>query len=169
MPTYELDSGSRITVCAKSSIHDTTCVWDKLTGSVDADAATLIDVGAKARLTADMTSYDAGDFLKNRKLRKDLDVKRHPEATFELRALDDVRALGDGKFEAIAVGALRWHGREVTVRAVGSGAILVDRIDVKASFELNVRDLGIEPPKFLMFKVEEIVEVAVTLRAVSRK
>jgi polyisoprenoid-binding protein YceI len=156
--TYQLDSG----------IHDTTCVWDKLSGSVEADADTLVEAGAKASLTADMTSYDAGDFLKNRKLRKDLDVKRHPQARFELTGLTDVKQLGEGKFDAVAEGTLSWHGRDVTVRAAGNGTIRGDRIDATASFELNVKDLGIEPPKFLMFKVEEIVDVTVTVRAVSR-
>ncbi len=169
MPTYQLDSGSKISICAKSSIHDTTCVWDKLTGSVEANADTLVEAGATASFTADMTSYDAGDFLKNRKLRKDLDLKRHPEARFELKGLSDVKQLGGGKFEAVAVGVLRWHGHDVTVRASGSGMLLDDRIDVTASFELNIRDLGIEPPKFLMFKIEEIVDVTVTVRAVSRE
>jgi polyisoprenoid-binding protein YceI len=167
VPTYVIEPGrSTVVVRAKSSIHDTDSVWPKLAGTVDADAGTLAASGATARLTVDMTDFDAGDFLKNRKLRKDLDVKSHPQATFELARLVDVVELGDAKFEAVAEGTLRWRGRDVAVRARGSGTVTDAAIDANATFELDVRELGVKPPRFLMFKVEDIVDVAVTLRAI---
>jgi len=58
------------------------------------------------------TGVDAGDWLKNRKLKKDLELAKYPTSEFELRELRDVRRDGDA-FEAIAVGVIRYRGREV--------------------------------------------------------
>ena len=68
---------------SRSSVHDTTTVWDKVSGNIDADPDAIET--AKATFTVDMTSFDAGDWLKNRKLRKDFDMDAHPTATFTLR------------------------------------------------------------------------------------
>jgi len=169
VPTYSIDPGrSKIEVQARSSIHDTTAVWPKLTGTVEADAATLVESGATARVAADMTDFDAGDFLKNRKLRKDMELERFPEATFELTRLVGVTDKGDHQFDAVAEGTLRWHGREVAVRATGGGRVGDDRIEAVARFELDVRAVGVKAPRFLMFKVEDVVAVTVTLSATAR-
>ena len=50
------------------------------------------------------------------------------------------------------------------VDADGS-ATVAQKIEAVAEFELNVRKLGVEPPKILMFKVEEVVLVKVELTA----
>src|SRR3954465_11360909 len=100
-------TGGTLKVSARSRIHDTTTTWDKLSGTVDADPDTLATAGAKAVFTVEMTSFDAGDFLKNRKLRKDFEMERHPKAELELTAVKDV--VRDGKtFTATAEGTLRW-------------------------------------------------------------
>jgi hypothetical protein len=62
---YRVEAG-KLTVKARSKIHDTTTVWSKITGNVDADADTLATKGATAVFSVDMTSFDAGDWLKNR-------------------------------------------------------------------------------------------------------
>ncbi|MBC7975176.1 MAG: YceI family protein, partial [Myxococcales bacterium] len=99
---YRVTAGS-LTVRARSRVHDTTTVWSKITGEVVADANTLGAAGATARFDVDMTTFDAGDFLKNRKLRKDFDLAGHPTARFELRALTGV--VRDGPtFTASAAG-----------------------------------------------------------------
>ena len=81
-------SGGKLTVKARSSVHDTTTVWDKVTGDVDANASAIEQ--AKATFSVDMTKFDAGDFLKNRKLRKDFEMDAHPTATFQLTRVSDV-------------------------------------------------------------------------------
>lgn len=164
MPRYRVDSAATRVVChARSSIHDTRTVWDQVTGTVDADADAISE--AKAELSVDMTAFDAGDFLKNRKLKKDLDVGRHPEATFRLTGLDDVNRKDDGSFEATARGMISWHGRDADITAAGTGKLSDSDLDATAKFDLDVTDLGIEPPKFLMFKVEKVVSIEVSLRA----
>jgi hypothetical protein len=156
---------SKVVVRARSSVHDTTTTWSKLAGTITVDPADPGAPGAAAAVTVDMREYDAGDRLKNWKIKGDLEPDKYPEALFTLAAIEGVRALGGGRFEASAPGTIRWRGRDARVRATGSATITPQGIVAECKFELNVTDLGVKPPKILMFKVEEVVEVLVTLEA----
>jgi len=150
----------KLVVKARSSVHDTTTVWDKITGDVEADPDAI--EAAVARFSVDMTSFDAGDWLKNRKLRKDFDLEGHPTATFELERVSEV--VRDGaKFEAKAEGQLRWRGKVVPLKLSGKGSLDADRLTASATFDLDIKLLGLQPPKFFMFKVEDVVTIDVTL------
>jgi polyisoprenoid-binding protein YceI len=168
MARYVVAAGSSLVVKARSSIHDTKTVWSKVTGEVTADPATLATAGAVATFTVDMTAFDAGDFLKNRKLRKDFDLEKHPQATFTLTGLHDVVDGGQGKFRATADGVLRWRGREVPLTVAGEGTLDGSRLAVVGRFELDIKRLGLAAPRFLMFKVEDEVAVEVTLAGTVR-
>jgi polyisoprenoid-binding protein YceI len=169
VPAYTVDTArSHLVVRARSSIHDTDTRWDRIAGTVEADPDRLETDGARATFSVDMASFDAGDWLKNRKLKKDLDLAAHPTATFELSGLRDVSRKDDGSFSAVADGVLRWRGREVALSVAGSGTMDAAGIDATGSFDLDIRDLGMQAPRFLMFKVSEEVSVQVTLRATAR-
>ena len=159
---YRVEAG-KLTVRARSRIHDTTTVWDKVTGDVEADPETLATAGAAAAFRVDMTSFDAGDWLRNRKLRKDFDLEGHPAATFELRALRDVRRDGP-TFTATAEGVLAWRGKEVPLTLAGKGKLDASGLEATATFELDIRKLGLSAPRFLMIKMEDEVEIEVTVR-----
>jgi hypothetical protein len=163
---YRIDNG-RVVSHARSSIHDTRTVWSRLTGTIEADPDALASAGARAEIAVDMRAFDAGDFLKNRKLRKDLAVDAHPAAKFTLRELREVARRPDGRFDATAVGVIAWRGREATVDARGTGALDAQRLDATATFDLDVTRLGVTPPRILLFKVADVVtiEVAISGRA----
>lgn len=167
MPRYAVAAGSSLVVKARSSIHDTRTTWSKVTGEVTADPATLAATGATATFTVDMTAFDAGDFLKNRKLRKDFELEAHPQATFTLTGLRDVSGDG-GTFRATADGVLRWRGREVTLTVAGEGTLDDHRLSAVGRFELDIKRLGLAAPRFLMFKVEDEVTVEVKLAGTVR-
>ena len=157
---YAIASG-KLTVKARSSVHDTTTVWDRISGEVDA-AADAIEA-AKATFSVDMTKFDAGDFLKNRKLRKDFDMEGNPTATFTLQRVSDVVRDGS-KFTAKAEGTLRWRGKDVVLVLAGQGTLDDKHVEAKATFELDIKKLGLQAPRFFMFKMEDEVTVEVTLR-----
>lgn len=164
MARYVIDAAaSRVLVRARSSIHDTDTCWTGVTGTIEADIADLTT--ATAEVLVDMTRHDAGDFLRNRKLRKDLAVDRYPEARYRLSGLRDIASRPPVSFTASADGSISWHGRDVTVTAVGEASFVERQLRATARFELDVRAFGVEPPRFLMFKVEDIVAVEVTLVA----
>ena len=157
---YRVESG-KLTVQARSKLHDTTTVWTKVTGDVEADASAI--ESARATFTVDMTSFDAGDWLKNRKLKKDFDMDAHPTATFELRAVKDV--VRDGtKFTATAEGVLRWRGKQVVLTLAGRGTLDDVRVEASAAVELDIKQLGLAAPRFLMIKMEDEVSVEVSVR-----
>jgi polyisoprenoid-binding protein YceI len=162
MPRYSVGAGSSLTVQARSTIHDTKTVWSSVSGEVTADPATLATTGAIATFTVDMTVFDAGDFLRNRKLRKDFDMDGNPRAVFTLTGLRDVVGEG-GRFRAKADGVLRWRGREVPLVVDGEGTLDGGKLAATGMFELDIRKLGMSAPRFLMFKMEDEVKVKVTL------
>lgn len=159
---YRIAAG-KLTVTARSKIHDTSTVWDKISGDVEADAETLATAGARAMFAVDMTSFDAGDWLRNRKLRKDFEMEAHPRATFELAAVRDV--VRDGPtFTATAEGTLRWRGKDVALVLAGRGKLDATGLEATATFELDIRKLGLSAPRFLMIKMEDEVAIEVTVR-----
>jgi polyisoprenoid-binding protein YceI len=159
---YRVTAGT-LTVQARSRVHDTTTVWNRITGEIDADPETLASAGASARFEVDMTAFDAGDFLRNRKLRKDFDLATHPTARFELRAVRDVVRNG-ATFTATAEGVLDWRGRRLELVLAGRGKLDDMGVDASATFDLDIRELGLSAPRFLMFKMEDEVTVAVVVR-----
>ncbi len=159
---YRVSTGT-LTVKARSRVHDTTTVWSAVAGTVDADPDEI--TAATASFTVDMTKFDAGDWLKNRKLKSDFQLDAHPEAKFTLRAVRDV--VRDGaKFTATAEGVLGWRGREVVLVLAGHGTLDATMLDATATFELDIKQLGMTAPRFLMFKVEDEVAIEVKLRGV---
>jgi hypothetical protein len=164
--TYTIVPGrTRIEVTARSSVHDTTTVWTVMTGTIEVDPQDP-GAGATAVLTVDMREFDAGDRLKNWKVRGDLEPDKYPEAVFTLRDLREVRAAaGDGRWQAQAPGTIRWRGREAAITAVGAATLGPSAVSAECSFDLDVRTVGVKPPKILMLKVEEIVTVKVRLEA----
>ncbi len=165
MAHYIIGNGSLLSVKARSSVHDTVTVWNNVTGTLTSDVETLDTVGAIASASVDMTEFDAGDWLKNRKLRKDYDMDAHPRATFELTGLRNVVRTGP-TFTATADGVLGWRGKKVNVTIAGKGTMTTTTFDATGSFELDIRTLGLQAPKVLMFKVQDEVLVDVTLRGV---
>jgi polyisoprenoid-binding protein YceI len=163
---YVVDPAKSVVVVhARSSVHDTEARWTKLGGIVSVDPANP-GTGAEARVLVDMREFDAGDRMKNWKLRGDIEPDKYPEAVFTLAKLEDVRAGGGAaRVEAAALGAIVWRGRTAQVKATGGASITPTRIVATCKFDLNVTHLGVKPPKVLMFKVDEVVTVEVTLEA----
>jgi polyisoprenoid-binding protein YceI len=155
---YRVTGG--LTVKARSSVHDTTTRWDKITGEAVADPNAI--EAARGQFSVDMTSFDAGDWLKNRKLRKDFEMDGHPTATFSLDAVSVLKRDGNA-FEATAKGTLRWRGKDLAIELAGKGTLDATKLVADATFELDITRLGLQAPRFFMFKVEDVVTVAVRL------
>jgi polyisoprenoid-binding protein YceI len=155
---------SLVIVRARSSVHDTDTKFTRLGGTVDVDPEDP-GSGAQARISVDMREFDAGDWLKNRKLKGDLEPDRYPEALFTLSLLKDVARKAGERFEARAFGGLAWRGRSTSVEATGGATITPVRVIAECRFDLDVTTLGVKPPKVLMFKVEDVVSVEVRLEA----
>ena len=159
---YRVTSG-KLVVKAESSVHDTETRWDKISGDVDADPAALERATASFRV--DMTAFDAGDWLKNRKLRKDFDLDANPAATFQLDRVSEI-VVENAKFNAKARGTLRWRGKEVVIEMDGYGKLDDKTLDAHAMFKLDIRKLGLSAPRFFVFKMEDVVTCVVEISGV---
>jgi polyisoprenoid-binding protein YceI len=155
----------RLVVRALSTMHDTATTFDVLVGDVDADEAALD--AATGTFQVDMASFDAGDWLRNRKLRKDFAMDDHPRATFQLDRVSNVVREGDD-FVATAEGVLRWRGKEVRLVLDGRGSFDGDAFAATGRFDLDIRTLGLRAPSFLMIKMSDEVAGVVTIRGVAR-
>lgn len=160
---YAIGARSSLVVTATSKVHDTKTTWSVVRGDVEADPATLATAGATATFTVDMTQFDAGDWLKNRKLKKDFDLEGHPQATFRLTAVRDVIPDAAGGFTATAEGVLEWRGKSVPLVIAGKGTLDDQRLSATGRFELDIKKLGLSAPRFLMIKMADEVAVEVTL------
>jgi polyisoprenoid-binding protein YceI len=153
-----------VEVKARSSLHDTVTKFSKLDGTIDFDADNT--AAARADLALDMRIFDAGDRLKNWKLKDEIAPDQYPTATFTLARFADIHEMIAGKFTATALGQLKYRGKMPEIRVKGEATVDRRTIEAKASFELNMpRDLGMQPPKILMFKIEDVVSVQVSLVA----
>jgi polyisoprenoid-binding protein YceI len=161
---YKVQRGL-VEVKARSSIHDTTTKFAKVEGTIDFDPDAPST--ARAEIAVDMRVFDAGDRFKNWKLKTDLEPDQHPTATFTLARLEETREITAGRFQATAVGQVRWRGKAPDVKVKGQAQVDRRAIEASASFELDVRLLGVSPPRFLMFKVEDVVLVQVQLWAIA--
>ena len=111
-------------------------MWDKVTGDVEADAD-AIDAGAKATFTVDMTSFDAGDWLKNRKLERTSTWRPTRRATFELARASRTWSATARSSRPTAEGVLRWRGKEVVLVLAGRGTL--DDVRVEAIGHVRAR------------------------------
>jgi len=160
---YKVQRG-HVEVKARAPGHDTVARFSKLDGTIDFDPDN--PQAGRAELALDMRHLDAGDKLKNWKLKTDLEPDTYPTASFTLARFQDIHEVTAGQFTATALGQLRYRDKMPMIHVKGLAAVDRRSIDARTSFELDVRDLGIFPPRFLMFRVEDVVLVQVALFAV---
>lgn len=163
MAIYTIDpKASRLVVTARSSVHNTDTSFVGITGSITANPRGMSET--TAAIEVDMRTADAGDWLKNRKLRKDMDFEKNPSASFKLTGVTDISEAGD-RVTATVTGELTWRGKTIAIEAKGDGTIGEGELVATGRFDLDVTKLGITPPKVLMIKVDNVVSCAITLRA----
>jgi polyisoprenoid-binding protein YceI len=159
---YKLQRG-QVEVKARSTIHDTTSRFGKLEGEIafdpDNPAATSAD------LALDMRVFETGDRLTSWKLKSELEPDKYPTATFTFGSFTEIHEVTGGQWTAVALGQIEWRGKVADVKVKGKASVDRRSIDGRATFELNVRTLGVTPPKILMLKVEDVVLVTVTFFA----
>jgi hypothetical protein len=160
--TFRVVSG-QVKVVARSPVHDTTAVWPGVSGTIRVDPAAP-EARCEAEIALDMRNLDAGDALKSWKLKADIQPERHPTATFRLDQLAITGRSGETS-SGRASGRLAWRGHEIVVHALGEGRLSDRELEAAARFDLDMRALGIQPPKILFLKVEPVVRVTISLRA----
>jgi polyisoprenoid-binding protein YceI len=150
---------SRIWVEATSSLHPIRAETTGLKGYLDADIVDGRITGATpvtGRVELDADRLRTGNGLYDHEIERRLEVRKYPVIRGTVRA---VQPAADGQRHRVS-GELEFHGvvrpveGEVRLRAVDDRTL---EIEGERSFDL--RDHGLEPPRFLMLKVHPDVRV----------
>ncbi len=146
---------------AQSSLHGVESTVDGLEGSLSVDIGN-VEATAAGLVSVPLGRMRFGDRIKEWVFRRHLNVKRWPDAAFEVTG---VRVLEQEPWRALIEGALTYRGREHFLSIEATGMLTESGIDAQACFELSLTDLGVEPPRFLILSVSDIVRLNVRLYA----
>jgi hypothetical protein len=156
-------NASKVSVTATSNLHDVKGSCPGLSGELFGNLSDLVKTGGGA-LKLDVRRFGSGDRIRDFAMRTHIDVAKHPEAEVPEIKILSVEEQGGAKkvlFEATLKYRFKTpkvHG-EAIVKEEGG------RLSVDATFPLTLRDVNVEPPKFLFLKVGEVVKVEVHLEA----
>jgi polyisoprenoid-binding protein YceI len=148
---------------ARSSLHPVRVHTVGLTGEIEAEP------GGERMLLATPTTIElearrlrSGHALVDGELQRRIDIARYPIIRAEL-----VEARASAGPDTLRLtGILDFHGVtrtldvEVTVRRQDSATLLIE-----GARPIDMRDFGLPPPSFLMFKVDPLVQVRARLIA----
>jgi polyisoprenoid-binding protein YceI len=162
-----LPSLSRVGFDARSTLHAFSGSTQEVEGELVANLARPED-GCSGKVTVDAASLDSGEAARDEDMRAALDVRGHPELTFEWTGFrtdsSDAAAM---KTTGTALGKLTIHGTtkelEMPVRlSVDSSR----RVAVEGEVEIQMSAYGVAPPRKLgVLTVEDTVEIWIALRA----
>jgi hypothetical protein len=124
-------------------------------------ALRILDDGQSIAVVAPLEGLHTGIGLRDRHMKeKYLEVAKYPEA--ELRV--DRKSLAfpsTGQLARDARGEFKLHGHSKPVPFHYQATRAANGFDVSATFELNIKDYGIEVPSYLGVTVKPDVEVSV--------
>src|SRR5262245_20087650 len=147
---------------ARSSLHPINVETSGLTGEIDAEVeGQSVRLGAPFRVEIDAEKLKSGNGLVDGELSRRLDTRRFPRVTGAVKASDGLppprwRLRGDLTLH----GVTRETDAEVTARVIDA-----DTIEIEGEKTIDMRDYGLTPPKFLMFRVHPDVKVRARLVA----
>jgi polyisoprenoid-binding protein YceI len=150
---------SRLWADARSSIHPVKVETSGLTGFVEAEVVDgQVRLGAPFRVEIDAERLKSGNALMDGELQRRLETRKFP------RVIGAVREAQPGSPKHKLIGDLSLHGVTQATDAEVTVKILDDKtIEVEGEKTIDMRDYGLNPPKFLMFKVYPDVKIRARL------
>jgi polyisoprenoid-binding protein YceI len=152
---------STVSVRAQSRLHGVKSLGAGLNGYVAGnfdDPRSL----AEGRISFPMAQMSFGDRIRDFALRRQLNIKRWPQAHFDVQRVE-VQERDPWRIQVI--GVLSYHDHTLEINLPASGSVSDTQMNATAQFTINLPDIGITPPRFLMFKMANTVTVEVRLYA----
>lgn len=154
---------SKISVTAKSTLHDVKASCPGLEGELWGDLSNLTRTGGGS-LKLDIRRFSSGDRVRDFAVRTHIDVAKFPDALLsDLKILSTEGAPGD--LRVIWEGVVRYRFKSPKVQGQARIRDEGGRIVVEASFPLHLKEVNVEPPKLLFLKVSEEIQIDVKLEA----
>lgn len=159
---YQLENSSEITIQGTSTLHDWESVVEESNARLVASNKNGVLTLSELSLNIETASIKSGKDVMDRKTMDALKAEKHPQIKFVLNKPVQVAADGTAK----ASGMLFLAGAEKQL--VAEGKVNTDNnnnITIEASYTLNMKDYGIDPPAamFGTIKTGEEVTVVFTL------
>jgi polyisoprenoid-binding protein YceI len=167
VPRYRIvPEHSTVWIDARSNVHPIHSSMDGLEGyielAIEDGGRVDLSVAPRGTVSLPVSRLSSGNRFEDRELQKRLSAKLFPTIKGVLTAMEPAgdegryRVSGDVAFR----GVTRACRDEMTVTVVDE---LTLRLDGRSTFD--IRDFGMEPPRFLMLKVEPDVVVRVDIVA----
>ena len=172
--------GSRIQFVSDAPLERITGVSDRLSGELTVDPSAV--GGARGRVSVPVNSLRTGLDLRDEHLHGSgwLDAASHPEASFEITAIEGATALVPNQVVRMTIrGRFSIHGvtREISASAqvryvpasdeLRAQGVTGDLIRAQASFTVQLPDFNVSVNPVVRLKVSDTIRVNVTLRAIS--
>jgi polyisoprenoid-binding protein YceI len=161
-------SDSKLDFHAKSSLHPVHGSASNVSGYVDADFAgdaLATNPAPKMHVEFAVEHLRSGNVMQDREMWKLIDSRRFPTVAADLRSLE--RDGADGRYKAS--GDITLAGRQRRYE----GTLTLERdganLQLEGELRVDIRDFGLQPPRFLMLKVEPVVNVRLRLVAAAKE
>ena len=153
---------SRLWAEATSSIHPIRVETDGLTGEIEVDVqGGQVRLQAPFRIEIAAARLQSGNGLVDGELQRRLETGKFPVVS---GSVSEVEAVSPGRWrlrgELSLHGVTRPTNVEVSVRLIDDGTI-----ELEGDKTIDIRDHGLTPPRFLMFRVQPEVRIRARLRA----
>ncbi len=162
MSRYTIDSErSQVWIDGSSSVHPVRASAIGLTGwfALDPDAREATRIAA-GRVEIAVDRLRSGNPLVDRETRRRIDARRYPAIVGELTAVDAVRD------DVLVVrGTIAFRGADLEVAGELTVTPQERGIVIAGERTFDVRDWGLEPPRFAMLKVHPTVRVRIHVEA----
>jgi len=157
---------SKLWVDARSSVHPIKVESNALEGSLDleiVEGRAELSSAPNGSIAVDVESLKTGSKLEDRELERQLQVRKYPRIRGDVREVAASTAAGRYRVrgDLSLRGVTKSIEGEVTLQALDEKTV-----QVEGEKTLDVRDFGLQPPKFLMLQVFPEVRVRARIVAV---
>lgn len=156
---------SRVETTVSSSVHPIHASGEGLRGWIEgeigADGGPNFDVSHGAALELPVEALGSGNRLQDVEMQRRLDARRYPLIEVRVRRawLDGAGGGARAAFDVTAHGRSRPYEEGFTLRTDGG------RVVIEGEHQFDMRDFGVNPPRFFTLKVSPEVRVKVRIEA----
>ncbi len=168
MTRYRIDPGrSHVETLMTSNVHPIHAKAQNLSGVIEGelDADGKPDFGRphRARIHLPVEALASGNRIQDLEMQRRMEARKHPSIDIDVKRAWSHDGNGSGgsraAFEVQAKGQSRPYEEDFSMRAEGN------RLVIEGEHRFDMRDFGVNPPRFFTLKVDPEVTVKVRIEA----
>ena len=131
------------------------------TGTSDALVGRIALADSTVDFYLDLETLDTGIGKRDKDMKKTLETDKYPFAEFFGKLVSPFDPAG-GSQQAVVRGTFTIHGKSRDLEVTGTLEPADGGLQLQASWEMNLDDYQIEPPKLLIMKVDPVQQVRIS-------